>query len=324
MKKEFNFALRGADWWRPFLLYWVIFLALDIPLNTVRRWAPPEQDPGTYFPIVFVLTLATVLVQAVFTIVVFRIVLPAVSIDGKSFAFRGAVGRYLGINLGGILLTMITVTIYAPWYARRAAAYLVSETSFDGDAPEFLGKGGKLFVYLLLGLWVPVLVVAAVAGLLYGFTPRERFGTSETMPGVTAVVTGIMFIIFIPFMYLAYRWYINYRYREFVVRWRTRFWPSVGFMLGQIALTAVTAGIYWPAAMLRLYRYFLGKTVVSVGEEEIGRLGFDGSIGKGFGLIWGQTLLSAITLGIYIPWAFSKVGRWVLGASWYERSEAAV
>ena len=83
--------------------------------------------------------------------------------------------------------------------------------------------------------------------------------------------------------------------------------------------TLITVGIYWPAAALRLYAYFVGRTVFERSGQRIGRLGFEGKIGKGFGLIWGQGLLCLITLGIYIPWGYSKVLRWIAGNSYYER-----
>lgn len=322
MKKGFRFTLKGGDWWRQFLIYWVIFVVLEILIDSVRRWAPEGVvHPAGRSLILLVLNVVLIIVEAAFTIVAFRIVLPKVEVDGKGFEFYGSIGKYIGINLGGFLLTIVTLTIYAPWYARRVAAYLVSETRFDGETPQFLGKAGKLLVYFLLGVWVPVLAIGAVAGLVYGFGPHHD--VPESMGEFTAIVVPILFVVLIPFLYLGYRWYVNFRWKETFVRWQTRFWPSCGFLLGQIALTVITVGIYWPAATLRVYRYFLGKTALLASGHEIGRLGFDGSIGKGFGLMWGQTLLSIITLGVYIPWAFAKVGAWVLGASSYQQPDLA-
>jgi uncharacterized membrane protein YjgN (DUF898 family) len=68
----------------------------------------------------------------------------------------------------------------------------------------------------------------------------------------------------------------------------------------------------------RVQTHFTAKTVLSNPGSQIGSLGFDGSIGKGFGLIWGQSLLSLITLGVYIPWGSAKIGRWLLGSSYYQ------
>lgn len=94
-----------------------------------------------------------------------------------------------------------------------------------------------------------------------------------------------------------YKWYVDIRWQEVTIRWKTAFWPSCLFILGQLLLTVITVGIYGPAAFLRLYQYFAGRTVLSDPSGEIGRLGFDGPIGRGFGLLWGQALLSLITAG---------------------------
>jgi uncharacterized membrane protein YjgN (DUF898 family) len=50
--------------------------------------------------------------------------------------------------------------------------------------------------------------------------------------------------------------------------------------------------------------------VVREGGAERLAGGFDGPVGRGFLLLWGQTLLVLITLGIYSPWAMARVGRW--------------
>jgi hypothetical protein len=40
--------------------------------------------------------------------------------------------------------------------------------------------------------------------------------------------------------------------------------------------------------------------------------------GGGFGLLWGQTLLSIITIGFYLPWAYGKIGRWIASVTYYD------
>ena len=52
---------------------------------------------------------------------------PKLSIGEHAFGFRGEVGPYIGMNVGGILLTMITLGIYMPWYMKRIISYLAGE-----------------------------------------------------------------------------------------------------------------------------------------------------------------------------------------------------
>jgi uncharacterized membrane protein YjgN (DUF898 family) len=324
MKTNFDLTLTGKDWWKPFLGYWLLFLLIYIPEMVLSRGklVEPEQTV-LYFLAIVVFMFLLIILQSVFVIVFLRIVLPKLSVNGKAFAFRGGIGKYLGMNLLGMFLSIITLSIYFPWYARRIAAYLVSETTYDGAAPEFLGKGGKLFKYMLLGLWVPMIVfiviiavavgVSAFSGSLYG--GMDASGAFTQL--ITMLITFALLIFIMPALcYLVYKWYVNVRWNDVTITWKTSFWPSVGLILGQMVLTVITIGIYWPAAFLKIYRYFTAKTVLSRGETEIGRLGFEGA--RGFGLLWGQALLSIITLGVYIPWAYAKVGRWLLSATYCE------
>ncbi|MGA2977903.1 MAG: DUF898 family protein [Spirochaetia bacterium] len=328
MKTNFDFTLKGADWWKPFLGFWVLFLViyvLDMMMSI--GGASRVGHFGVYLLLLFVFMLLLLIIQAIFTIVFLRIMLPKLSIGGKSFSFRGDIGKYLGMNVVGLLLSLVTLTIYVPWYARRITAYLISETTFDGVSPAFLGKGGKLFKYFLLGLWIPVIVlcvIIAVAlgiGIARGGAAASSANSQLSASLVTFLTMIVIFIIIVPFMYLMYKWYANIRWNDVAIAWQTSFWPSCGFILGQMLLTVITAGIYWPAALLRMARYFAAKTVFSKGDAEIGRLGFEGDIGRGFGLLWGQTLLSIITLGIYIPWATANIGRWLAAATIFDSKE---
>jgi hypothetical protein len=94
------------------------------------------------------------------------------------------------------------------------------------------------------------------------------------------------------------------------VRWDTRFWPAVGFIFLQLILTLLSALVYWPGAYIRLYAYFARRTVLVEGGSVRQAVGFDGPVGAGFLLLWGQTLLTLVTLGIYTPWAMARIGRW--------------
>jgi uncharacterized membrane protein YjgN (DUF898 family) len=267
-----------------------------------------------------VFLIVPVVIQAVFTILFLRIIVPKLSIGGKAFVFRGHIAKYLGMNLTGLLLSIVTLTVYLPWYARRIVTYLVGETTFNGSSPEFLGKAGRLLKYLLLAMWIPVIVVGIVFGLMSG-VGTVSYATVQA--GMTPAQAGMAFavsLIMIPFLYLMYKWYVDVRWNDVTIAWRTSLWPSCGFILGQLLLSLITISIYWPAAALRLYRYFTARTVLSKRDVEMGRLGFDGSIAKGWRLMWGQALLSIVTLGAYIPWACAIIGRWIAASTYYEES----
>ncbi len=271
MKKYFNLNLRGGDWSRPFIGFWILYLALNIPLQTSSRSESFVTGNTVAYSILSVSCgLALIVVQAIFTIVFLRILMPKLTIGGKTFAFRGSIGRFLKINIGGFLLTIITVTIYAPWFAKRVVGYLLSETSFDGGNPEFTGKAGELLKYLLLAFWLPIIVSAVLFALTVGINAAD-IGTVGAANLWTTLLAFVIFLLLVPFFYLAYRWYVNIRWNDVTIAWHTSFWPSCGFIVEQLLLTIVTLGIYWPAVCLKLYGYFMERTMLSRGDIIIGR-----------------------------------------------------
>jgi len=125
---------------------------------------------------------------------------------------------------------------------RKIAAYLASHTEYGGARPEFLGKGG--------------------AGWVEGIGRR-----CECAPHLHADHLRLVFLIFAPLMYLLYRWYVNLRWKDVAIVWKTEFWPSVGFLMGQLALTVVTLSFYWPVAFVKCLAYFAGKTAFERGAD---------------------------------------------------------
>lgn len=322
MRRYVQLDLVGRDWWIPFTAFWIVTL---LSLAAQRLLSPPGYSAaaklGPMLVVVLVFLAVGVIVSSIYTIILYSIVFPKVSLGDKSLAFDGAIGPYLGIVVPGLLLSLVTAGVYAAWFSRRVTAYLAAHTRLCGRPFEFSGTGGKLFVYALVTLVAPVLVVSAGIAVL---VPAAS-GAGVSVSAVEIVIDVAPFIILlslVPFVYLRYKWYTNLRWSGLLLQWETHFWPAVLTILGQALLTVVTIGVYWPAAALRLYRYFVDRSVVIDSGEEAGRFGFDGHIGRGFGLLWGQALLSIVTLGFYLPWAYSKVGRWILGATWYESSRS--
>ena len=347
MKNYFKFDVRGRDWWLPILVYWFVSVVFNIPIQIMSA-QKSQPHLGTLYVIMIVFVFVLVITLSFAYIAILRIAFAKVSLGSHTFSFRGSMGRFLGINLLGVFLSIITLGIYIPWWTRKAYAYLLSEAEVDGSRPEFLGRGGRFFKYMLLCVYLPVIVFTGVL-VLFGLMSAGRGAVSST--AVTFIVVLLYIVLLIAmmfFVYLTYKWMVQIRLAGRTIIWKTRFWESMGAILGQVLLTVVTVIIYFPAATLRLYRYFTARTVVqrapaeadssstagqadgSIGADassgaaqadgEIGRLGFDGPIGKGFLLIWGQTLLTIITIGIYLPWAYARIGRWVAEHTYYERT----
>lgn len=315
MTRRFEFSL-------PIRRYLPLFFGLYIPAvllyvlliaQTLRLQDNPANPAG-----LLILLLAFVLFFVLCTLLyipILRVTIPAMGLEGKQFGFRGSIGRWFGMNLLGCFLTVITLGIYGAWYIARLTRYITEETSFDGKHFAFKGRGGTLFLILLLTLGIPIAAIIALS--VVSMLTRIGAGSPGAMTLVLMLIIVPVYLIALgACVYYVYRWlFDNLRLEGYAVRWNARFWPTFGMFLGQTLLTVITLFIYYPAAYLRMYRYIAQRIVVKEGEgpEALthATLEFDGPLGRGFLLMWGQGLLSLITAGIYYPWALARVGRWL-------------
>jgi len=317
MKQNLVCTLTGKDWWKPFMLFIALFLVVFIPVQLASMG--PSTDPGkATATLFFVLAMEGLLIviQAAFSVILMKIAYAAISAGGKPFSFTGEIGQYVKINILGFLLCLVTLGFYIPVFARKVTAYVVEHSSYDGEKARFLSRTGKLYKYYVLALLLPVIAIIVVFALILVSTSLTTSSSvADSAGGIVLALYLVLFIALIPFIYLAYKWMVNIGWKSFTITWDTQFWASCAFLLGQLLLSVVTFGIYWPAAVISVYRYFAEKTIISENGAEKSRLGFEGKTGKGFALLWGQTLLTVITCGIYLPWAYANCLRYFVNAT---------
>ncbi len=324
MNKQFHFRLSGGSFFPIFVAFYIPAAALTVLASAWSYRAAFNGTAPSVWPSLAA-AVVTILLYLVFAIPFLRILVPALTLDGSPFSFRGSVGRFVGMNLLGLLLSIITIGIYTPWYIARITRYLAAEAGWKDKRMEFTGRGGRPFVILLLTVILPAIVIAAALGIVF-YAVLTVGGASPMGSTATAqLVTYLLVLIIFPsYSYELYRWYLtNLRIGDYGIRWNTRFWRSVGFIYLQLLLTIVTLSIYWPAAWIRGYRYFATRSDVTRQQGVYGSVRFTGTPAGGFGLLWGQTLLSIITLGIYLPWAIARIGGWVASNTKLETSEGA-
>lgn len=321
MKQRFNCAITGASWWKPFIAFVALTLAIMIP-NELISLNPPDEPGKAFATLLLTLTLQglLVVVQAAFSVILMRIAFPLVSVGDKPLAFTGKTGEYVKINILGFLLCIVTLGFYIPAYARKIVAYLAKHTQRDGEGASFLSKTGELMKYYVLALLLPVIAICVLFVVIVAKSGYVSPVAGSYGPATLALYF-VLFLAIIPFFYLAYKWTVNFGWKDVTISWDTRFGPSCAFIAGQFFLLVVTLGILWPVAVVNIVRYFADKTVIRKNGTETGRLGFDGTRGRGFTLLWGQTLLTIITLGIYLPWAYANCARFFVNGAYFEEKQ---
>jgi len=327
MKENFTCSLTGSKWWKQYLGFLVLFLALFIPLElaAIKMSMPGAGSVVSNLLFILVMLVLIIILDAAFTIILAKIIYPSIGLRGETFKFTGEIVPFIKLNLIGGLLSIVSLGFYFPWFSRNIAAFIASSTEFNGEKAAFLGKPGKLLKYYLLALWVPIIVWAVLFGLMIAGMTVSMVNSSgaATVFGILAAIVYLaIFFVIIPFIYLSYKWYFDIQWKDTHIAWKTEFWPSCLMILGQILLTIITVGIYWPMFYIKCYRYFAERTVLETEGKEKARLGFDGK--KGFGLLWGQTLLSIITLGIYLPWAYANCMRYFINGTFIEEKQELI
>ncbi len=233
-----------------------------------------------------------------------RIMIESIKYSDVNLKFNGRFWPFVGKILPGILLSAVTLGIYAPWFARDIHRFFINGTSLNDSNFEFKGEGGILFLIIFLGMVSPMILLSLLFAMLFSF--MDQFNIYTLLHQVVVV------IVIIPAVYLMYKWMIDIKYKDYQIRWRTTFINSCLKILFELLLGLITLGIYMPLAYLKLYRYFVERTVAVKKEGSSLNFGYELDTRKDFCYLWGQVLLIIITIGIYYPWAIAKIGKRVL------------
>jgi uncharacterized membrane protein YjgN (DUF898 family) len=318
MKDYFGFQLKG----KQLLTLWIIFyIIIILPYGLMMfkmRTLANQHDLASSRQVLkmFPLFIPIMLAALIWTLYFMKTFIQGISLKESPLQCDYKLGKYLGMVLPGLFLTIITLGIYGPWFMRNVQRFYVNNSSYRDKNFSFPGKGGRLFVIILLTVIIPMILMIVFmlsVGRSYGIDVRNRTASHVIIQQI------ITMIILIPYIYLVYKWVAELMYNGYHIKWDTSFFPSIGKIFIEIVLTIITVGIYFPMAYLRLYKYFADRTRSNVVENQVIQFGYDIEQTKDFLFIWGQTLLTLITLGIYYPWAICKISRLVLGKTYMEK-----
>ena len=307
MKRYFSCSLRGRDWWQTFLSCMIAALFALIPLElALMNLDSPHKNPLRALTITGCIVFGICFALAVLfgAVRFFRRLASTISLGEKKLAFTS--------GKAGI------------------AAGFSGHFEFAGERIRFARGGAVLFGYIMLGLIIPQTLTAAVFFILgskiesleNGAKPNPAMLTSLT--ALHAAVFVLFFFAAIPFICLVFRWIIEIKTKDGQARFEGSIASACGWVALQTILSILTIGIYWPLQVIRTWKYFLDRTtwksIALKGTEPVplARAGFDGSIKKGFALLWTQSLLCAITLGLYFPWAFARIADYLFGHTFVE------
>ncbi len=259
------------------------------------------------------------------------------NIDDRHLVFTGKGGKFFGIWVVNILLTIITLGLYYPWAKIAIRKYIWNETSLNNDRFVFHGKGieilkGFLIIYALLiifivfisnhpqGILLFYLIVAAVVplaifgGWRYRVSKTSWRGIYFSFDGnftefLKIYFTGLLFLILTFGLYSS--WFrvkiMKYLFKHTRLgQYRFSFSGHGDELFGinflGVFLSMLTLYIYIPWYMKNRFNFTVNNTVIHHNDKKSKlRSTLEGS--KLFGVLLVNILIIIFTLGIGFPWA---------------------
>jgi uncharacterized membrane protein YjgN (DUF898 family) len=170
------------------------------------------------------------------------------------FSFEGEGGELFGVYLVGLVLSIVTLSVYYPWFRAATLRYLYEKTEFMGSRFSFIGSGQEMFVGYIKFL----IIIGVVFGSYYGGILVTQSG-DFSLGGVLTMIGGLGFIVLRP---LAVHGALRFRLSRTV--WRGihagyvgKLGELFGLVIGGGLLTGITFGVYYPTFMTNLYGYVI-------------------------------------------------------------------
>lgn len=309
MKNYFKFNLTGSKLFPVCLLFLV---AIMVPYLAIFFKAK-DMSPGDLSLLPFIIGAAAIIFLVYFFVGFFiiKLFIEGVEYQGRSFVFNGKITQFVAVVLPGLILCPLTLFIYTPWFLKNVQKFFVDNSSYDGKHLSFNGKGGDLFIILLVTFVIPFTILSTLMAI-YTIAAGSEHSTL-----INFIYQVIASIVMVPYIYFMYKWMVNISYKDYTITWKTDAWDACLKIFVQILLSLITFGIYYPLAIVNLYKYFAERTE-AVSGDRTKKFGYDLDGKNDFLFIWGQVLLIIVTVGIYYPWAMCKISDRILGKSYIE------
>lgn len=312
---KFRFELTGKEIFVYFLVIILISIGINLYRTHIIKSISNEKDSSILLIRELYLIIALILYLIIIVICQYYIIkkqIDSLFFNEIKFNFNGKLGEFLWINISSLFLLIITLFLYTPKYIQRMAKYYINNINYNDNNFDFYGKASNLFVIMLFSFFIPLILVAFI---IIKFTAKLDINESI----LRFIMIPIDFIIYTPFIFLLYKWIIQIKYLNYNIKLDAKFLKSVLFLLGQIVLSIITLSIYFPVALIKIYQYFLPKFSIANDENIEFQIKTDFIIFDSWKYLWGQIILSIITLGIYLPWAYCNIFNYIITKIYIEK-----
>ena len=170
---------------------------------------------------------------------------------GVRFAFRGPALPYLKLVGKGMILTLVTLGLYYPFYTSQKRAFTVSNTCFGTERFSFDGRGRELFQICFKAILLGIFLIGL--GLFASLSWIVNRHLWFVFP-ITLVV-----LLALPWSYLQaekQRFFWNHTtFRAGRCQSTVEFDSLLWLKLGNLILLVCSLGLAWPWARVRNLHY---------------------------------------------------------------------
>lgn len=161
------------------------------------------------------------------------------------FRFTGTARQYFGIWIVNLLLTILTLGVYAAWAKVRTKRYFYGNTVLDGTTFDYLAKP----ITILKG-WAVAITVLIVYNIVTGLYP------------ITAIPLSIAFLIALPWIVVRSMSFRarNSSYRNIRFTFDNAYREAIRVFVGLGLLISITLGMAMPYYIYAMNRFFVNNS----------------------------------------------------------------
>ena len=223
------------------------------------------------------------------------------------FSFHGTGSAFFVIVLKNMVLTLLTLGIYAPWAKTLRRQFLWQNTEVAGHRLRYHGTGRELLIGYIK--------IAVGYALFLGIPLALTKLVSQTVGTIAQFALLAVVLPLVPFAIWGSRRYLLSRttWRGIRLHLEGPAGPYVKvFFLGYL-MTIITLGLYSPIWLNRMHRISLNATAVGTKKFEyraddtaVWKIGMKG------------LALTLLTCGFYYPWYMAELSRYQMANTWFD------
>lgn len=214
--RSFGYHATGKEKFRAFVIAIVFFLGVFALLGGIG-FVAPKVAPF----IMGVAAIAFYFWGIPFVVVgKHQFLLSRTSWSNVRFRFNGTYKGYLPIHIKGLLLTIVTLGIYSPWFINNTISYLLNNSNVGDKSFSYDGNGKDFFFMLFKGYLLTIITLGIYGPWMMADVYKYFIGRSKLENGKlkSEITGGDIWLIYLAIIFsfgIALPFALNHAFKVF-------------------------------------------------------------------------------------------------------------